>query len=75
MKVKKARKLIVTLLIAGCILSLLGGYYYEPLFIVGVIVMISSFIPHFLYNKCPHCGKNLGNNGGPYCQFCGKEYE
>ena len=75
MNVRKARKLIVTIMIVGIILSLLGGYYYEPLFIVGILVMISCLIPHFLFNKCPHCGKNLGGNGGPYCQFCGKEYE
>lgn len=76
MNVKNARKLMVTLLIAGFVLSLLGGWYtYEPLFIAGIIVMVSSLIPHFLYNKCPHCGKNLGRNGGRFCQFCGKEYE
>jgi len=75
MKVKSARKLIVAILIGGFILSLLAAYYYEPLFIVGIIVMVSSLIPHFLYNKCPHCGKNLGRNEGCFCQFCGKEYE
>ena len=75
MNVKNARKLTTTLLIVGFALSLLGGYTYEPLFIAGIIVMVSSLIPHFLYNKCPHCGKNLGRNAGRFCQFCGKEYE
>ena len=75
MKVKDARKLVITILIFGFILSLLGGYFYEPLFIIGILVMVASLIPHFLYNKCPHCGKNLGRNAGRFCQFCGKEYE
>ncbi|MBQ4040075.1 MAG: hypothetical protein IJC91_02965 [Oscillospiraceae bacterium] len=75
MSVKSARKLIAIILIAGFILSLIGGYVYEPLFIAGMIVMVCSLIPHFLFNKCPHCGKNLGRNAGRFCQFCGKEYE
>ena len=75
MKVKSARKLIAIIAIVGFILSLIGGYVYEPLFIVGIIVMVCSLIPQFLFNKCPHCGKNLGRNVGPFCQFCGKEYE
>lgn len=72
--VKNARKLIVTLWIAGFVLSMLGGAYV-PLLIAGIIVIVSSLIPHFLYNKCPHCGKNLGRNEGRFCQFCGKEWE
>ncbi len=75
MKVKAARKLVFAILIAGFILSAVGPYFYEPLFAVGMIVMVSSLIPHFLYNKCPHCGKNLGRNEGRFCQFCGKEFE
>jgi len=74
MKVKDARKLVFTLLIVGFIISL-GAYYYEPLLIVGIVIMTSSLIPHFLYNKCPHCGKNLGRNEGHYCQFCGQKFE
>lgn len=74
MKVKDAKKLIVTLLIIGFII-MLGAYFYEPLFIIGAIMTVSSLIPHFLYNKCPHCGKHLGRNGGRFCQYCGKEIE
>lgn len=74
MKVKNARKLIAIMLIFGFFLSLCVSLY-KPLFIVGMIVMVASLVPHFLYNKCPHCGKNLGRNAGRYCQFCGKEYE
>ncbi len=39
---------------------MLLAYVYEPLIIVGALVTFSCLIPHFLYNKCPHCGKQLG---------------
>ena len=71
MSLRKAQKLRNTLLIAGFFIMLLG-YYSNVIGIIGVIVSFSSLIPHFLYNKCPHCGKQLGRNEGKYCQFCGR---
>ncbi len=37
--------------------------------------LCSCLVPHFLYNKCPHCGKQLGRNEADYCQFCGEKLE
>ena len=74
MKAKQAQKLRDLLAIAGIII-MLCGYIYEPLLIVGGVVACSCFIPHFLYNKCPYCKKQLGRNEGKYCQHCGKELE
>ena len=71
MGVKKARKLRNALLFAGFIIMLLG-YCSNMIGYIGVIVSVSSLIPHFLYNKCPHCGKQLGRNEGKFCQFCGR---
>lgn len=71
MTVKQARKIRDGLMIAGFVIMLLA-YVYDPLIFVGAIVMISSLIPHFLYNRCPHCGEQLGRNEGKYCQHCGK---
>ena len=71
MPVKKARKLRNALLIAGFFIMLLG-YLWVPVGIFGVVVTFSSLVPHFLYNKCPHCGRQLGRNEGDFCQFCGK---
>ena len=70
MDVRKAQKLRNTLLIVGFIV-MLGAYVWEPLMVIGAIVACSSLIPHFLYNKCPHCGKQLGKNEADFCQFCG----
>jgi len=71
MTVKKARKLRDMLLVIGTIIMLLA-YLSEFLIVVGAIVAFSSLIPHFLFNKCPHCGKQLGRNDGAFCQYCGK---
>ena len=71
MSVKKARKLRNALLIAGCVITLLG-YYSDAILVIGLIVTLSSLIPRFLYNKCPYCGKQLGRNEGKFCQFCGR---
>jgi len=74
MKVKQAQKLRNMLMIVGTII-MLTAYIYEPLFIVGAVVACSCLIPHFLFNKCPHCGKQLGNNEAAYCQHCGERIE
>ena len=70
MKVRDAQKWTAILLVAGIIL-MLAAVLCEPLWIFGAVVAVSSLIPHFLYNKCPHCRKQLGKNGGKFCQHCG----
>lgn len=74
MSVKKGRKLRDLLLILGTVVMLLGSLH-EALFTVGAVIAFSSLLPHFLFNRCPHCGKQLGKNEGEFCQFCGKPLE
>ena len=74
MPVKKARKLRDALLIAGFIVALMG-YLWSVLGFIGIVLMFSALVPHFLWNKCPHCGKHFGRDGGDYCQHCGKPIE
>lgn len=66
MKAKAAQKLRNILLIVGVVI-MLAAYWYEAAFMIGVIVTVSCLIPDFLYNKCPHCKKRLGRNGGQFC--------
>ncbi len=74
MSVKKARKLTYTLLVAGFVLAL-GAYVWDPLIVIGSVVMVSALIPHFLWYRCPYCGKQLGRNDGDYCQYCGRRLD
>lgn len=54
---------------------MLLAYVYQPFFYLGGVIACSCLIPHFLYNKCPHCGKQLGRNEGDFCQHCGKRID
>ena len=74
MKDKTARRLRDVIAIAGIII-MLCGYVYEPLLFVGGAVAFSCLIPHFLYNKCPYCKKQLGRDVGKHCRHCGKELD
>lgn len=74
MPVKKARALRDRLLLAGFVVMLLA-YVYQPLLYVSGAIAFSCLIPHFLFNRCPHCGKQLGRNEGDFCQYCGKRID
>ena len=47
MPVKKARKLRDTLLIAGVVVALMG-YLWDVLGFIGIVLMFSALVPHFL---------------------------
>ena len=70
MNIRKAQRLRDMLLLIGFFM-MLGSYIYELLFVPGMVVALSCLIPHFLWNKCPHCEKQLGRNEAEFCQFCG----
>ena len=71
MKLRKARELRDILMLIGIVIMLLG-HNSDALLVVGLIVTFSGLIPHFRYNKCPHCGRQLGLNEEKFCQFCGR---
>ena len=74
MNVRKAQRLRNMLLLIG-IFMMLGSYFYEALMVSGIVGASACLIPHFLFSKCPHCGKQLGNNEAKCCQHCGKEID
>lgn len=74
MKPKNARKLTIALLIIGISVMLLA-YVNEIFLIIGAIIACSCLLPHFMFYKCPHCGRRLGRNEGEFCQFCGKRID
>ena len=75
MKARDAQKLRDTLLFAGIAIMLAAYIFGIVCSIIGAIVAFFGLIPHFLYNKCPHCGRQLGRNDGAFCQHCGGEID
>lgn len=75
MKVRDAQKLRDMLLIIGTVM-MLSSYFYKPLFVPGIVVACACLIPHFLYNKCPNCGKQLTTRTeSKFCPHCGKKID
>ena len=62
------------LVVVGALAALLGCFWRAALYI-GIAVMFSSLIPHFLFYRCPHCGKQLGRDKVKYCPHCGERVD
>ena len=77
MKPQQAQRLRDILLLLGAFVMLTSSLFGEVLFWVGMAITFSSLIPHFLFNKCPHCGHQLNawTHRNPYCPFCGKRVD
>ena len=75
MKVKTAQRMRDMLFALGFVVMLVGGVFYKSLLIAGAVVAFAGLLPHFLFNKCSGCGKNLGRNTEEFCQYCGKRID
>ncbi len=74
MNYKAAGKLRDILMVAGAVIMLLA-YVWEPFIVIGAVICCSCLIPHFLFFRCPHCGKHLGRQNGKFCQYCGRKLD
>ena len=72
---KDVRILRDTLIIIGFIVMMAGYLFGLICTIIGAVIMLFCLIPDFLYNRCPHCKKRLGRNGGGFCQHCGESLD
>ena len=61
MKPKQAGKCRDVLMIAGVVVMLLGCIH-KAFLVAGLCIAASCLLPHFLFYRCPHCGKLLGRN-------------
>ena len=74
MKVRTAQRMRDMLFGFGFVV-MLCGVLFRPLLIAGAVVAFAGLLPHFLFNRCPGCGKNLGRNTNEFCQYCGKRID
>ena len=59
MKPQPAQRLRDILLLLGTLVMFSSYLFGDMLLWVGMVIAFSSLIPHFLFNKCPHCGHQL----------------
>lgn len=74
-KPKTARKIVWCLLSIGAIIGLIGSYSSDILFVIGIVLMICAILTHFIFYRCPHCGRFLDRSTGEFCPCCGKEID
>lgn len=73
---KKVRSIFRCILTAGALIGFAGVLTKTDfLSVLGIIVMICSVIFHFLFYKCPYCGKFLDRSTGDFCPYCGRKME
>ena len=57
---KKVRSIFRCILTAGALIGFAGVLTKTDfLSVLGIIVMICSVIFHFLFYKCPYCGRKM----------------
>jgi len=61
--------------IAGIIIGLVGSQFSMVGSIIGLILMITGFVWHFLFLRCPHCRHSFHVRQPipKYCPNCGKQ--
>ena len=74
MKLRSARRLRDGLFTAGLAILLLA-YVWPPLCAIGAGIACAGLILHFLFCRCPYCGREVVRNRGDFCKFCGKPLE
>ena len=77
MKPQQAQCLRDILFIVGFAVMTAAYLFGEVFIFIGAGIMLLGLIPHFLYNKCPHCGHQLRpwSHEAPYCPFCGQRID
>ena len=77
MKPEQAQRLRDILFLLGAVVMLTSYLFGEVILCIGMVIAFSGLVPHFLYNKCPHCGHQLRawTHRDPYCPFCGKRVD
>lgn len=43
------------------------------LFILGIVVIVGSFVFELVMHRCPHCRSYIKNIWYSYCPYCGEE--
>ncbi|MBT9683935.1 hypothetical protein [Pseudoflavonifractor sp. MCC625] len=70
----QVRTVVWILFAVGGIVGMIGALAeITLLWVLGVVVLICGTGYHFLFYRCPHCGKFLDRSTGAFCPYCGKK--
>lgn len=73
---KTVRIVYICVLVGAALAAMLGAVLSSTaVMIAGMGVMLLDVIFHFLWYRCPHCGRHLGRSWGDYCPRCGKKLD
>ncbi|MGO5113709.1 hypothetical protein ACTQ33_01540 [Candidatus Avoscillospira sp. LCP25S3_F1] len=73
---RAVRKVVGWFMLSGAVLALVGAMMeVTALTVIGVLLLIVAVLIHFMYYRCPHCGRFLDRSTGAYCPYCGKKME
>ncbi len=73
MKLEKVRLLMVLLSILALVLfPLASGLKNEPLMYGALFCFVLSVLVWFIFYRCPHCRKFLGQSTKTFCPYCKK---
>ena len=73
MNLDRAKILMIALAaLALVLIALASSFRSDILFMAGLAAFLLLMLVWFLFNRCPHCGRHLGDDTGAYCPHCGK---
>ena len=73
MSLDRVKMLIIALaLLALALIAAASAFQSGVLFMAGMGSFLALMLVWFLFNRCPHCGRHLGEDTGAYCPHCGK---
>ena len=74
MNLHQAQVAIIGLAALALLLLPLGSSFdSDILIILALLCFLLMMVIWFLFRRCPHCGKHLGQGTGARCPHCGKK--
>ena len=70
---KKVRVIFLIALLPALLLTVIGGNIQsKPVMFTGIGIALLALIFYWIWYRCPHCGRHLGQSWGEFCPWCGK---
>ena len=69
----QVRRIVWILIAVGGVVGMVGALgEIKPLMVLGVVILICGMGYHYLFYRCPYCGRFLDRSTGAFCPYCGR---